>query len=143
MVTDTTPAAVQARLTQGEPRLIGVHLSLADRDCANQVLPYCAERGVEVLARTSLPHQLPPRLDDALRAVMLRHGNARRTVGLAWALAWTPVLAVATRVSRPAELEETLNAAQLKLTGRDLDDIAHALELTGYGTGPTRPAVHA
>lgn len=143
MVTDGTPAMLDEQLEHRELRLVSVRLSLADRDCASQVLPYCAKRGVDVLARTSLPPDVPHQLDEALRVVMLRHGNARHTVALAWTLAWAPVIAVATRLVREDDVDEALNAAQLKLTSADLDEIATALEGSAFGTGPTRPVVHA
>lgn len=143
VVTDPSLEALESLRADPDLRLVCVRLSLDDRSCASQVLPYCAEHGVEVVARTSIPRDVPHDLDEALRAVMLRHGNARHTVALAWALVWAPIIAVATPVVRPGDVDEALNAAQLKLTSTDLDDIASALDVTAFGTGPTRPVAHA
>lgn len=123
--------------------LVQVRLSLMDRAAAAEVLPECVSNGIEVLARTEPPADAGDRLASALSSVELRHGNLRTTAALAWALAWPGVFAAATAIANAEAAPALLDAAQLKLTAADLDDIAEALSEDRIGVGPVRPGVHA
>jgi aryl-alcohol dehydrogenase-like predicted oxidoreductase len=61
-------------------------------------------------------------------------------VAVAWALAWPGVSGAIVGARDPGQVEGWLPAAELALTPEDLDEIAAAIERTGAGQGPARPA---
>jgi aryl-alcohol dehydrogenase-like predicted oxidoreductase len=79
-------------------------------------------------------------LQDALRPVAERHGVSVGAVAVAWALAWPGVSGAIVGARDPGQVEGWLPAAELALTPEDLDEIAAAIERTGAGQGPARPA---
>jgi aryl-alcohol dehydrogenase-like predicted oxidoreductase len=81
------------------------------------------------------------RLVDALRPIGDRHGVTVAEIAIAWVLAWPGVTGAIVGARRPEQVERWPLAASTVLDGRDLDDIAAALETTRVGTGPVRPAV--
>jgi aryl-alcohol dehydrogenase-like predicted oxidoreductase len=89
----------------------------------------------------------PPRLErnlalrDALRPVARRHGTTASAVAVAWTLAWPGVSGAIVGARSARQVEGWIGAASLELTTEDLGEIAAAIETTGAGSGPTRPAV--
>jgi aryl-alcohol dehydrogenase-like predicted oxidoreductase len=79
-------------------------------------------------------------LADALAPVAERHGVSRAAVAVSWTLAWTGVTGAIVGARRPDQVDGWLAAAQTTLTEADLDEIAAAVERTGAGHGPSRPA---
>ena len=61
-------------------------------------------------------------------------------VAVAWTLAWPGVTGAIVGARSPEQLDGWIDAATLELTGEDLGEIAQAMERTGAGTGPRRPA---
>ena len=97
--------------------------------------------------RRRSPEFQPPRLArnlslrDALRPVARRHGATVSAVAVAWTLAWPGVSGAIVGARSARQVEGWIGAAALQLTAADLDEIAAAIERTGAGAGPTRPAV--
>jgi aryl-alcohol dehydrogenase-like predicted oxidoreductase len=79
-------------------------------------------------------------LAAALRVPAARHDTTVAAVAVAWTLAWPGVTAAIVGARRPAQVDGWLPAATLELDQADLDTIASAIERTGAGSGPARPA---
>jgi aryl-alcohol dehydrogenase-like predicted oxidoreductase len=79
-------------------------------------------------------------LVEALRPVAARHEVGVPAVAVAWTLAWPGVTGAIVGARRPSQVDDWLAAATLELTAADLAEIGAAIEATGAGTGPTRPA---
>jgi aryl-alcohol dehydrogenase-like predicted oxidoreductase len=78
-------------------------------------------------------------LRDALRPIADRHGTSVSSVAIAWTLAWPGVSGAIVGARSPEQVDGWLDAAGLRLTDADLDEIARALERTGAGRGPAHP----
>ena len=78
-------------------------------------------------------------LRDALRPIAERHEASVMSVALAWLLAWDGVTAVIVGGRRPEQIDGWIGAADLRLTGDDLDEIAGAVGATRAGEGPEHP----
>ena len=79
-------------------------------------------------------------LAKALVPIAERHGVAPAAVAVAWAIAWPGVTGAIVGARRPGQVDGWLPAASLRLTAGDLEEIARAIERTGAGDGPARPA---
>lgn len=79
-------------------------------------------------------------LADALRPIAVRHGTTVPAVAVAWTLSWPGVTGAIVGARRPSQVDGWLPAATLELSAGDLDEIAAAIERTGAGSGPSRPA---
>ncbi|SER41780.1 Predicted oxidoreductase [Faunimonas pinastri] len=79
-------------------------------------------------------------LADALKPVAERHGTSVASVAVAWTLAWPGVTAAIVGARSPAQVDGWLDAASLELASADMDEIAKAIERTGAGSGPVKPA---
>ena len=77
---------------------------------------------------------------DALRPIAERHSTSVAAVAIAWTLAWPGVTGAIVGARSPAQVDGWLDAASLELTGRDLAEVAAAIEATGAGSGPLHPA---
>jgi aryl-alcohol dehydrogenase-like predicted oxidoreductase len=79
-------------------------------------------------------------LRDALRGVARRHGASVAAVAVAWTLAWPGVTGAIVGARSPEQVDGWIAAAGLRLAADDLAEIAAAIERTGAGSGPLRPA---
>jgi aryl-alcohol dehydrogenase-like predicted oxidoreductase len=79
-------------------------------------------------------------LRDALRPIAARHGTTVSAVAVAWVLAWPGVSGAIVGARAPEQVDGWLPGGSLTLSPADLDDIAAAVERTGVGTEPVRPA---
>ncbi len=79
-------------------------------------------------------------LAAALRVPAARHYTTVAAVAVAWTLAWPGVTGAIVGARRPSQVDGWLEAATLELDLADLDTIASAIERTGAGSGPARPA---
>jgi len=82
-------------------------------------------------------------LRDALIPIARRHNTTVSAVAIAWTLAWPGLTAAIVGARSAEQVDGWIGAATLTLTAGDLDEIALAIEGTGAGQGPTRPAVIA
>jgi aryl-alcohol dehydrogenase-like predicted oxidoreductase len=78
-------------------------------------------------------------LVEALRPLADRHRTSLGAVAVAWTLAWPGVTGAIVGAREPSQVDGWLEAASLRLTDADLDEVASALERTGAGSGPSRP----
>jgi aryl-alcohol dehydrogenase-like predicted oxidoreductase len=84
------------------------------------------------LQRTlDLVERLRP-LADALRVTVSE-------LAIAWTLAWPGVSGAIVGARSPAQLDEWIGAAELRLDAQALDDVAAALTESRAGSGPLRP----
>jgi aryl-alcohol dehydrogenase-like predicted oxidoreductase len=79
------------------------------------------------------------RLRDALKPVAGRHRTTVAAVAVAWTLAWPGVTGAIVGARSPEQVEGWIDAAGLRLTPEDLDEIAEAIQQTGAGAGPRHP----
>jgi len=79
-------------------------------------------------------------LRDALRPIAARHGVSVAAVAVSWTQSWPGVSGAIVGARSRQQVNGWIEAASLNLTPQDLDEIAEALELTGAGAGPARPA---
>ncbi len=80
-------------------------------------------------------------LRDALRPIAQRHDTAVSSIAIAWVLSWPGVTAAIVGARSPEQVDGWINAANLRLTPADLDEIDRAIKRTGAGTGPSRSSV--
>ncbi len=80
------------------------------------------------------------RLADALRAVAGRRGVGSAAVAIAWTLAWPGVTGAIVGARSAQQVDGWIEAATLQLDTADMAEIAAAIESTGAGSGPARPA---
>ncbi len=110
---------------------------------------FSAER-VSTLApddwRRKSPEFQPPKLQanlalrDALVPIARRRGVSVGAVAIAWTLAWPGVTGAIVGARSPEQVDGWIGGANLVLDDAELDAIAAALDTTGAGTGPARPA---
>ncbi len=80
-------------------------------------------------------------LRDALIPIARRHDTTVSALAIAWTLVWPGVTGAIVGARSAEQVDGWIGAATLELGAGDLDDIARAIEKTGAGTGPTRPAM--
>ncbi len=80
------------------------------------------------------------RVVEAMRSVADRHAAQLPAVAVAWTLAWPGVTGAIVGARRPEQVDGWLPAATMTLDGDDLATIAAAVDASGAGTGPARPA---
>lgn len=79
-------------------------------------------------------------LRDALIPIARRHNTTVSSVAIAWTLVWPGVTGAIVGARSAEQVDGWIGGATLSLTGEDLDEIARAVERTGAGNGPARPA---
>jgi aryl-alcohol dehydrogenase-like predicted oxidoreductase len=79
-------------------------------------------------------------LRDALIPIARQHNTTVSAVAIAWTLAWPGVTGAIVGARSADQVDGWIDAATLTLNAGDLDEISLAIERTGAGTGPTRPA---
>jgi aryl-alcohol dehydrogenase-like predicted oxidoreductase len=95
--------------------------------------------------RRHSPDFNPPNLNrnlalrDALRPIAQRHGTSVSSVAIGWTLSWPGVTAAIVGARSPEQVDGWIDAANLELGPAELDEIAHAIERTGAGSGPSAP----
>jgi diketogulonate reductase-like aldo/keto reductase len=89
------------------------------------LMPWCRERNIPVMAYSPVGQGGRLLRNAALRAVADRHGATPAQVALAWALRQRGVIAIP-KASDPAHVRENAAAARLALTAEDLAAIDQA-----------------
>jgi aryl-alcohol dehydrogenase-like predicted oxidoreductase len=77
------------------------------------------------------------RLRDALRPIAKRHDTSVSAVAIAWTLAWPGVTGAIVGARTPEQVDGWIDAASIRLTAQDLDEIATAIQHTGAGADPS------
>jgi len=96
--------------------------------------------------RRRAPHFQEPNISrnlalrDALRPTAAKHGVSVAAVAVAWTLAWPGVSGAIVGARSPQQVDGWIAAASLRLDADDLAAISAAIERTGAGSGPSRPA---
>jgi aryl-alcohol dehydrogenase-like predicted oxidoreductase len=80
-------------------------------------------------------------LRDALVPIARRHDTTVSALAIAWTLVWPGVTGAIVGARSAEQVDGWIGAATLSLEVEDLDEIAQAIEKTGAGAGPTRPAI--
>jgi aryl-alcohol dehydrogenase-like predicted oxidoreductase len=78
-------------------------------------------------------------LRDALRPIAQRHGTTVSAIAVAWTIAWPGVTGAIVGARSPKQVDGWIDAATLRLTPADLNEISAAIVRTGTGAGPTMP----
>ncbi len=92
--------------------------------------------------RREHPEFVSPRLErnlalrDALRPLAEGHATTVSAIAVAWVLSRPGVTGAIVGASTAAQVEGWIGAANVELSGEDLDQIAAALRSTGAGSGP-------
>jgi aryl-alcohol dehydrogenase-like predicted oxidoreductase len=98
--------------------------------------------------RRRAPHFQQPNLvrnlalRDALRGLAAKHGVSVAAIAVAWTLAW-PITAAIVGARSPQQVDGWIAASGVRLAADDLDTIAGAIDVTGAGSGPSRPQPRA
>ena len=69
-----------------------------------------------------------------------RHGTSTAAVAVAWTLAWPGVTGAIVGARSAAQVDGWIEAASLELTAKDMIEIGAAIDRSGAGSGPSRPA---
>jgi aryl-alcohol dehydrogenase-like predicted oxidoreductase len=80
---------------------------------------------------------------EAIRAVAERKETTVAAVAVAWTLAWPGVTGAIVGARNPKQVDGWLDAASLTLTNSEFEEVAAALDRSGAGVGPSRPAARA
>jgi aryl-alcohol dehydrogenase-like predicted oxidoreductase len=79
-------------------------------------------------------------LAEVMRDIAARRSVEVGAVAVAWTLAWPGVTGAIVGARRPAQVNGWIDAANLSLTVSELEQIADAIDRSGAGKGPSRPA---
>ena len=79
-------------------------------------------------------------LAEVMRDIAARRSVEVSAVAVAWTLAWPGVTGAIVGARRPAQVDGWIDAANLSLTASELEQIADAIDRSGAGKGPSRPA---
>ena len=82
-------------------------------------------------------------LRDALKPVAARHDTSVGAVAIAWVLTWPGITGAIVGARSAEQVDGWLPAATLALDSQDLEDITHAIEHSGAGTGPASKLVNS
>jgi aryl-alcohol dehydrogenase-like predicted oxidoreductase len=78
-------------------------------------------------------------LAAALRPVARRHGVSAAAVAVAWTTSWQGVTGAIVGARSPAQVDDWIAAAGLRLSGEDMAELADAVRSSGAGSGPVDP----
>jgi aryl-alcohol dehydrogenase-like predicted oxidoreductase len=78
-------------------------------------------------------------LRDALRPIAHRHHTTVSAIAVAWTIAWPGVTGAIVGGRSPQQVDGWIDAATLKLTSADLEEISTAIMRTRAGSGPAIP----
>lgn len=86
------------------------------------LLPWCAGRGMPVMAYSPVGQGGALLRDAALRRVAQRHGKSTAQIALAWTLRQDGIISIP-KASDPAHVRDNVAAADIELSAADLADI--------------------
>jgi aryl-alcohol dehydrogenase-like predicted oxidoreductase len=81
-----------------------------------------------------------PAMKEALRPLARRQHTTISAVAVAWDLTWPDVSGAIIGVRSPQQIDDWTDAATLRLSPGDLEQIASAIARTKAGIGPARPS---
>jgi aryl-alcohol dehydrogenase-like predicted oxidoreductase len=77
---------------------------------------------------------------ESMRAIAERRNTTVAAVAVAWVLVWPGVTGAIVGARSPIQVDGWLDAATLTLTDSEFEEIASAIDRSGAGNGPSRPA---
>jgi aryl-alcohol dehydrogenase-like predicted oxidoreductase len=77
---------------------------------------------------------------EVMRDIAVRRSVEVGAVAVAWTLAWPGVTGAIVGARKAAQVDGWIDAANLSLTASELEQIADAIDRSGAGKGPSRPA---
>ena len=80
------------------------------------------------------------RVAEVMRNIAERRRTTTGAVAVAWTLAWPGVTGAIVGARGADQVDGWIDAATLSLTPSELDEIAAAIDRSGAGAGPSRPA---
>ena len=80
------------------------------------------------------------RVAEAMHSVAERRHTTTGAVAVAWTLAWPGVTGAIVGARSADQVDGWIDAATLSLTRSELEEIAGAIDRSGAGSGPSRPA---
>ena len=78
-------------------------------------------------------------LRDSLHPIAKRHNTSVSSIALAWVLAWPGVTGAIVGARNPKQVDSWIDAAGVKFTAEDLEEISSAVHSTQAGKGPSAP----
>jgi diketogulonate reductase-like aldo/keto reductase len=103
--------------------------NLRHRGIEWDLMPWCFERGVPIMAYSPIEHSPDEQrglLDHPmLKMIAARHGATPAQVALAWLLQRQGIIAIP-KAGNPVHVQENRQALDLKLTAQDLVELDHA-----------------
>jgi aryl-alcohol dehydrogenase-like predicted oxidoreductase len=78
-------------------------------------------------------------LRDALRPIAQRHHSTVSAIAVAWTIAWPGLTGAIVGARSPQQVDGSIDAATIRLTSADFEEIADAIRRTGAGAGPRVP----
>jgi diketogulonate reductase-like aldo/keto reductase len=112
-----------------------VNYSLIHRKVEKDIIPYCKENKIAVLAYYPLGHGILARSGPKMEAVCRRNSKTPAQVALNW-LASKPGVFPIPRASRPSHVKEDLGASDWRLSESDEADLEREFPVEGV-----RPSV--
>ena len=104
---------------------VQVEYNLFDRTVESEMLPYCRERGMTVIAYSPLHRGRlagSARGRETLKEIAERHACSSAQVALRWIAAQDSVVPIP-NTTNPSRLRENAKAIELELSGEELDQI--------------------
>jgi diketogulonate reductase-like aldo/keto reductase len=92
------------------------------RGIEHDLIPWCSERGVPIMAYSPVGQGGALLRNAGLQAVGQRHGASAAQVALAWSIRNDGVITIP-KATQPSHVRENRAAAELKLTAEDLAEI--------------------
>jgi aryl-alcohol dehydrogenase-like predicted oxidoreductase len=77
---------------------------------------------------------------EAMRGIAARHHTTVAAVAVAWTLGWPGVTAAIVGARHARQVDGWLGAATFSLSADDMAEIGDAIDRSGAGSGPSRPA---
>ncbi|MDG6915344.1 MAG: aldo/keto reductase, partial [Nitrososphaerota archaeon] len=102
-----------------------INYSLVHRKVEKDIIPYCRENGIAVLAYYPLGHGLLAARDARLDAVCARNSKSPAQVALNWLTSRPEVFAIP-RASRPSHVIEDAGASGWRLSEADIQELDRA-----------------
>ncbi|MDG6966777.1 MAG: aldo/keto reductase [Nitrososphaerota archaeon] len=106
-----------------------INYSLVHRKVEKDIIPYCRENGIAVLAYYPLGHGLLAARDARLDAVCARNSKSPAQVALNWLTSRPEVFAIP-RASRPSHVIEDAGASGWRLSEADIQELDRAFPVT-------------
>src|SRR6267143_788803 len=117
-------------LAKSEIAAAQVNYSLIHRKVERDIIPYCKQNKIAVLAYYPLGHGILARSGPRMEEVCRRNSKTPAQVALNWLVSKPGVFAIP-RASRPSHVEEDLGGSDWRLSDNDRADLEKEFSLEG------------